>query len=83
LFPTDPSVRTCAVSLVNMTDSSVPTAKLQETKTTEPDPAKAGKAPAQQAPAMLEEDDEFEDFPVEGMSPSQGSALTGEADKWS
>ena len=66
-----------------MADSSVPTAKLQETKSTDPDPAKAGKAPAQQAPAMLEEDDELEDFPVEGMSSPPGAALTGEADTWS
>jgi hypothetical protein len=38
-----------------------PTAKLQEDKKAEIDPAKT---PSQ--PNTLEEDDEFEDFPVEG-----------------
>lgn len=46
--------------------SSAPTAKLQPTKSSEPDPAQASK-PVEKAPALLEEDDEFEDFPVEGM----------------
>ena len=46
--------------------SSAPTAKLQPTKSNEPDPAQASK-PVEKAPALLEEDDEFEDFPVEGM----------------
>lgn len=45
--------------------SSAPTAKLEPTKTNEADPAQASK-PVKQAPALLEEDDEFEDFPVEG-----------------
>lgn len=49
--------------------SSVPTAKLEPTKTNEADPAQASK-PAKQAPALLEEDDEFEDFPVEGEPPT-------------
>lgn len=46
--------------------SAAPTAKLQPTKSTEADPAKASK-PVEKTPALLEEDDEFEDFPVEGM----------------
>lgn len=45
--------------------STAPTAKMQPTKSTEADPAKASK-PAEKTPALLEEDDEFEDFPVEG-----------------
>jgi len=45
--------------------SSAPTAKLEPTKTNEPEPGKASK-PVEKAPALLEEDDEFEDFPVEG-----------------
>lgn len=48
--------------------SSAPTAKLEPTKTKEADPAQASK-PVKQAPALLEEDDEFEDFPVEGKKP--------------
>jgi len=45
-------------------EGATTTAKLQE-------PAKAGSEPAKDQPkasAPLEEDDEFEDFPVEGMS---------------
>jgi len=42
---------------------SNPTAKLQEDKKPEIDPAKTSQ-PSQ--PNTLEEDDEFEDFPVEG-----------------
>ena len=44
--------------------SSNPTAKLQEDKKPEIDPAKTSQQPSQ--PNLLEEDDEFEDFPVEG-----------------
>jgi hypothetical protein len=43
---------------------SNPTAKLQEDKKPEADPAKTSQPPLQ--PNILEEDDEFEDFPVEG-----------------
>jgi hypothetical protein len=49
--------------------SQAPTAKLQPTQSNEPDPAKTSgtAAPAAKDPAqILEEDDEFEDFPVEG-----------------
>lgn len=46
--------------------SSVPTEKLQDKKANEPDPAAASK-PVEKAPALLEDDDEFEDFPVDGM----------------
>lgn len=45
--------------------ASAPTAILEPTKSNEPDPAKASK-PTPANPALLEEDDEFEDFPVEG-----------------
>lgn len=45
--------------------SATPTSKLQEPKKTEGD-ASAQSKPTGQAPALLEEDDEFEDFPVEG-----------------
>jgi hypothetical protein len=43
---------------------SNPTAKLQDDKKPEVDPAKTSQQPSQ--PNILEEDDEFEDFPVEG-----------------
>jgi 26 proteasome complex subunit DSS1 len=46
--------------------STTPTAKLQPSKSTTADPAAASKPP-QTNTALLEEDDEFEDFPVEGM----------------
>jgi hypothetical protein len=45
-----------------------PTSKLQPTSKAEVDPAETAKAATTQAPAMLEDDDEFEDFPVEGTS---------------
>lgn len=40
--------------------------KLQPTQKNEADPAQTSKTATSQPPAMLEEDDEFEDFPVEG-----------------
>ena len=46
--------------------SSVPTAKLQDHSQQGGEAAKDANAP-QTGPAQLEEDDEFEDFPVEGM----------------
>jgi hypothetical protein len=50
---------------------------MQPTQTTksEVDPAKASKTATAQPPAMLEEDDEFEDFPVEGTRNSRGFPL--------
>lgn len=45
--------------------SSAPTSKLEPTKSKEADPAQSSK-PAKPVAALLEEDDEFEDFPVEG-----------------
>ena len=45
---------------------------MQPTQTkTDVDPAQASKSATAQPPAMLEEDDEFEDFPVEGMQKAQ------------
>ncbi len=51
----------------------VPTAKLQEPRSTSPSADKVAKPsdPAAKGPAALEEDDEFEDFPVEGALRSQ------------
>src|SRR6266480_5621777 len=47
---------------------SNPAAKPQEDKKPEGDPAKTSQQQPLQ-PSILEEDDEFEDFPVEGESP--------------
>ena len=50
-----------------MSSSGVPTTKLQPSQNNEADPAQTAKPPGQ-GPATLEEDDEFEDFPVEGTA---------------
>lgn len=44
----------------------MPTSKLQPTQKNEVDPAQASKPATNPQPTLLEEDDEFEDFPVEG-----------------
>jgi hypothetical protein len=44
--------------------SSVPTAKMGQDKKSEGEPQKEKQ---NQQPALLEEDDEFEDFPIEGV----------------
>jgi hypothetical protein len=49
-----------------MSGSEAPTTKLQPQNKDESDPAQTSKPVGNQAPALLEEDDEFEDFPVEG-----------------
>lgn len=46
--------------------STAPTTKLQDKDAGKPDPTAQSKT-VEKAPALLEEDDEFEDFPVEGM----------------
>lgn len=60
---------------MSSSEPTAPTSKLQDTKANEPDAAAASK-PVKQAPALLEEDDEFEDFPVEGAHPSFLVALS-------
>lgn len=59
--------------------SSAPTSKLQPTQSNEPDPAQTSKVPVGQGPATLEEDDEFEDFPVEGERPFSSATRTENA----
>ncbi|KPI34599.1 uncharacterized protein AB675_4911 [Cyphellophora attinorum] len=59
--------------------SSAPTAKLQPTSTNEPDPAQTSKPTTNTNPATLEEDDEFEDFPVEGTPPLPAFTLHWDA----
>lgn len=61
--------------------SSAPTAKLEPTKTKEADPAQASK-PVKQAPALLEEDDEFEDFPVEDWTQEDATVPGGTTHLW-
>lgn len=56
--------------------SSTPTAKLQPTKSTSADPAAVSK-PAQANTALLEEDDEFEDFPVEDWTAEESEMPPG------
>lgn len=60
-------VTTSTAQLINMASggSSAPTTKLQDKDAGKPDSAAQSK-PVEKAPALLEEDDEFEDFPVEG-----------------
>ncbi|OCT52336.1 putative 26S proteasome complex subunit sem-1 [Cladophialophora carrionii] len=64
--------------------SNPPTAKMQPTQTekTEVDPAKASKTATTQPPAMLEEDDEFEDFPVEDWSQEDTEVPGGTTHLW-
>lgn len=50
-----------------MSSSEAPTNKLQATQKSEADPSQTSKTATTQPPALLEEDDEFEDFPVEGV----------------
>lgn len=51
--------------------SSIPTAKAQSNQKPEPDAGEVSKTATAPAPALLEEDDEFEDFPVEGRLEKQ------------
>lgn len=48
--------------------SEAPTTKLQPQGANEADPSKSSKPVQNQGQALLEEDDEFEDFPVEGRT---------------
>jgi len=56
------------------------TAKLQEDKKPEIDPAKTSLPPSQ--PNILEEDDEFEDFPVEDWTQEEAEVPGGSAHLW-
>jgi len=60
--------------------SSVPTAKLQESSKAEVDPAKTAEQLPQ--PALLEEDDEFEDFPVEDWTQEEAEVPGGNTHLW-
>jgi len=56
------------------------TAKLQEDKRAEVDPAKTSQQPSQ--PNTLEEDDEFEDFPVEDWTQEEAEVPGGNTHLW-
>jgi len=62
------------------TPSSTPTAKLSEDKQPSIDPAKTSQ-PTSQA-NILEEDDEFEDFPVEDWTQEEAEVPGGNAHLW-
>lgn len=51
-----------------MSSSEAPTSKLQPGQKSEADPSQTSKTATAQQPVLLEEDDEFEDFPVEGTN---------------
>lgn len=57
------------------------TAKLQPENPSKPDPAAAA-TPQQQAPQLLEEDDEFEDFPVEDWTQEDTEVPGGTTHLW-
>ncbi|KAJ9602114.1 26S proteasome complex subunit [Cladophialophora chaetospira] len=61
--------------------SNPPTAKMQPTKN-EVDPAQAAKSATNQPPAILEEDDEFEDFPVEDWQQEDTEVPGGSTHLW-
>ncbi|MCJ1441285.1 MAG: 26S proteasome complex subunit [Stictis urceolatum] len=61
--------------------SSVPTAKLQDHSQQGGEAAKDANAP-QTGPAQLEEDDEFEDFPVEDWPQEDAEMPEGNAHLW-
>jgi len=48
-----------------------------QTPKTDVDPAQASKTATNQPPALLEEDDEFEDFPVEDWGAEETEAANG------
>jgi len=60
--------------------STTPTAKLQPTKSVSADPAATSKPTAN--PALLEEDDEFEDFPVEDWTAEESEMPGGTTHLW-
>jgi len=58
---------------------SNPTTKLQEDKKPETDPTKTSQPPQ---PNTLEEDDEFEDFPVEDWTQEEAEVPGGNTHLW-
>ncbi|KIW99697.1 uncharacterized protein Z518_11110 [Rhinocladiella mackenziei CBS 650.93] len=62
--------------------SNAPTAKMQPPQKTEADPSQTSKPASNQPPAMLEEDDEFEDFPVEDWAQEDTEVPGGTTHLW-
>jgi len=62
--------------------SNVPTAKMQPTPNSEADPSQTSKTASNQPPATLEEDDEFEDFPVEDWTQEDTEVPGGTTHLW-
>ncbi|KIW91035.1 uncharacterized protein Z519_07929 [Cladophialophora bantiana CBS 173.52] len=62
--------------------SNAPTSKMQPTQKTEADAAQASKTASNPPAAMLEEDDEFEDFPVEDWSQEDAEVPGGTTHLW-
>ncbi|KAJ4608979.1 26S proteasome complex subunit [Exophiala dermatitidis] len=62
--------------------SNTPTAKMQPTQKNEVDPAQASKTATNPQPALLEEDDEFEDFPVEDWAQEDTDVPGGTTHLW-
>ncbi|OAP54500.1 hypothetical protein AYL99_10948 [Fonsecaea erecta] len=67
---------------MSSSDSNAPIAKMQPTQKTEVDAAQASKTTSNPPPAMLEEDDEFEDFPVEDWSQEDAEVPGGTTHLW-
>ncbi|KEF52740.1 uncharacterized protein A1O9_11157 [Exophiala aquamarina CBS 119918] len=65
-----------------MSSSEAPTSKLQPTQESEADPSQTSKTASTQPPALLEEDDEFEDFPVEDWSQEDTEVPGGTTHLW-
>ncbi|KAI1630441.1 26 proteasome complex subunit DSS1 [Exophiala viscosa] len=57
-------------------------AKLAPTQKSEVDPAQTSKTASNQPPALLEEDDEFEDFPVEDWTQEDTEVPGGSTHLW-
>ncbi|KIV89015.1 hypothetical protein PV10_08634 [Exophiala mesophila] len=62
--------------------STAPMSKLQPSENNEADVSQTSKTTANQAPALLEEDDEFEDFPVEDWSQEDTEVPGGSSHLW-
>jgi len=70
------------IDFLSIMSSNAPTAKMQPTQKTEADAGQTSKTASNPPPAMLEEDDEFEDFPVEDWSQEDTEVPGGNAHLW-
>ncbi|KAK5055129.1 26S proteasome complex subunit [Exophiala bonariae] len=65
-----------------MSSSEAPTSKLQPGQKSEVDAGQTSKTATAQQPVLLEEDDEFEDFPVEDWSQEDTEVPGGTTHLW-